>query len=385
MIGRLLGRHRISAIVGLVITVALIWWTVRDVSLAALIDHLGRTNLGLLALAIAVAMSTVPLRVPRWRSALWQHPGVSSRSLFHAIVLGFLGNNVLPARTGEVLRAYALSRLSPVSGGTALGSIALERVLDLLAIAVLVLVGIAVEGARVAERSALPVAHVAAVTIGVIAAIVVAGAVLTWRPRRLVRLIHGALRTVLPERTAVGFGGLLERVAAGFAAVRSPRRVLSLFAWSLLIWTVNAAAFWIGFEAFDIHVSWTAAVLVQGTVALGIALPSSPGFFGPFEAATRVALTSYGVPPTAAAAFAVPFHLSAYFVPVTLLGFWSLWITGVSLRAGAAVLPTTIPDVGMVGSTAREAPGAGLPDGLAAPTQAPRPDRAADREERRPA
>ena len=140
--GSLFARHRVSAVVGLVITAVLIWWTVRDVPLEALIGHLERTNVGMLTLAVGIALITVPLRVPRWRSILWQHGGVPSRALFHAIVLGILGNNVLPARTGELIRAYSLSRLWPVRTSTALGSVALERMLDVLAIAALVLLGL---------------------------------------------------------------------------------------------------------------------------------------------------------------------------------------------------------------------------------------------------
>lgn len=324
-----------SAIVGLLVTVALIWWTLRDVPLVSLLAHVKQTDVGLLAVAVAIAIATVPLRVPRWRSALWQHAGLSSRALFHAIVLGILGNNVLPARTGEVVRAYALGRLAPVRTGTALGSIALERVLDVLAIAILVLVGVAVEGNRAAARSALPVAHVAGIAGGVIV-LIVGGALLTaWRPRPILEGTRAAMRKVLPARWTAGLATLVERVAAGFAAVRSPVRMMSLLAWSIVIWSVNAAAFWVGFAAFGIDVPWTAAVVVQGMVTLGIALPSSPGFFGPFEAATRVALTSYGVAPATAAAYAVPFHLSAFFIPMVALGLWSLWTTGISIGRGA--------------------------------------------------
>ena len=168
-----------------------------------------------------------------------------------------------------------------------------------------------------------------------IVAIVIGGILLSWRPQWLTRSARHLLRSVLPNQWAATLSELLERLASGFAAVRRPRRMVSLFLWSLLIWSTNAAAFWVGFAAFHIDVPWTAAVVVQGTVTLGIALPSSPGFFGPFEAATRVALTSYGVAPAAAAAYAVPFHLSAYFVPMTLLGLWSLWVTGLSIRSRA--------------------------------------------------
>jgi uncharacterized membrane protein YbhN (UPF0104 family) len=92
--------------------------------------------------------------------------------------------------------------------------------------------------------------------------------------------------------------------------------------WSLVLWLVNALAFYVGFAAFDIPVGYTGSLLLQGLLILGISIPSTPGFFGPFEAVIVAVLAVYGVSRSLAFSYAIGFHVTT-FVPITLLGLWS--------------------------------------------------------------
>jgi hypothetical protein len=92
--------------------------------------------------------------------------------------------------------------------------------------------------------------------------------------------------------------------------------------WSLVVWLVNALGFYVGFAAFDIPVGYTGALLLQGLLILGISIPSTPGFFGPFEAVIVAVLAIYGVSSSLAFSYALAFHITT-FVPITLLGLWS--------------------------------------------------------------
>ena len=96
-----------------------------------------------------------------------------------------------------------------------------------------------------------------------------------------------------------------------------------MFAWSLLQWLVNAAAFAVCFRAFGLAVPPEGALLLQGIIGFGVALPASPGFVGVFEAATRVTLAIYGIDATRAVSYALAYHVST-FLPITLLGLYSL-------------------------------------------------------------
>ncbi|HEU5303723.1 MAG TPA: lysylphosphatidylglycerol synthase transmembrane domain-containing protein, partial [Gemmatimonadales bacterium] len=134
------------------------------------------------------------------------------------------------------------------------------------------------------------------------------------------RLVRGVLHHT---RFADRIVDLIEGVRLGLAVLRSPGRLTGVIIWSVVLWLVNALAFYLGFAAFDISVSYTGALLVQGLVVLGISVPSTPGFFGPFEAVIVAGLALYAVPRSLAFSYAIAFHLTS-FVPITLLGLWSL-------------------------------------------------------------
>jgi uncharacterized protein (TIRG00374 family) len=98
---------------------------------------------------------------------------------------------------------------------------------------------------------------------------------------------------------------------------------LGVVFWSLVLWLANAWAFYVGFAAFDIPVSYLGALLLQSLLVLGISLPSTPGFFGPFEAVIVAVLALYGVPNDVAFSYAIAYHITS-FVPITAMGLWSL-------------------------------------------------------------
>lgn len=127
----------------------------------------------------------------------------------------------------------------------------------------------------------------------------------------------------MPGRWVAKIRELLEGAVGGLDALRTPSRLIPVVLWSLILWFVGAASFWIGAAAFDLDLSFSGAMLLQTLIGFGVALPSSPGFFGPFEAVTRATLSLYGIAAGPAIAFAVAFHIGG-FIPITLLGLWSL-------------------------------------------------------------
>jgi len=100
--------------------------------------------------------------------------------------------------------------------------------------------------------------------------------------------------------------------------------------WSVVLWLVNALSFYIAFAAFGIQVSFVGALLVQGLVSFGVSVPSTPGYVGPFEAAIVAALALYGVGESRAFSYAIAYHATT-FVPITLLGLWSVASTPIRL------------------------------------------------------
>jgi uncharacterized protein (TIRG00374 family) len=116
---------------------------------------------------------------------------------------------------------------------------------------------------------------------------------------------------------------LSDGIVEGLAVLKSPGRFAGVVFWSLVLWIKNAAAFAICFRAFGLDVPLEAALLLQGIIGFGVAIPSTPGYGGVFEAATLVTLRLYSVDSSQAIAYALTYHLTT-FIPITLLGLWSL-------------------------------------------------------------
>jgi uncharacterized protein (TIRG00374 family) len=285
--------------------------------------HIGGAAPGPLLAAVVLATLTFPLRLVRWRLLLRDEQGMTYPigPLWHAIALGFMANNLLPLRAGELVRSYAASRLAGIRFTTVLSSVAVERIFDALTVAALLTVALLTPDLpHSITVGGVSVAHIAQVGglmggMGLLLAVLVLAAPLA--AERLVR------RLLPSARAADRIVSLIEGVRQGLMVLRTPGRLSGVVFWSLALWLVNALAFYVGFAAFDIPVSYYGALLLQGLLILGISIPSTPGFFGPFEAVIVAVLVLYGVPSDLAFSYAISFHLTS-FVPITLLGLWSL-------------------------------------------------------------
>lgn len=311
------------ALLGIGISVGLLLWALRGVSISEVLHHVGAAEPGPLLAAVILATLTFPLRLVRWRLLLRDESGMAYPvgPLWHAVALGFMANNLLPLRAGELVRSYTASRLAGIRFTTVFSSIAVERIFDALTIvALLTLALLSPDLPRSVTVAGVSVAHLAQAGglmggAGLLVAVLVLSA-----PLMAERLI----RRLLPStRLADRLVSLIEGVRQGLMVLRTPGRLAGVVFWSLVLWLVNALAFHVGFAAFNISVSYYGALLLQGLLILGISIPSTPGFFGPFEAVIVAVLALYGVPNDVAFSYAISFHLTS-FVPITLLGLWSL-------------------------------------------------------------
>jgi glycosyltransferase 2 family protein len=322
-----------KAVVGILISALLIWWVLRGVDLSEVWLEIRHARWGYLLAAVAVATSGFVVRAMRWKLLL--HPiraGTSFRRRFAAVNIGFAANNLLPARVGEFARAWSISRLEPVSTSGALGSLVVERFLD--AVAVFSLLAVALlhpsfpADVTVAGRS---LGDFVLVLAGILVVLLVTVLLLLLLPDLFLGVAERVGRR-LPGRAGPTLVAGLRSFLEGFASLRSPTLLFGALAWSFAFWAWNAVSFWLGFLAFGIEVGYVGALFVQGVVALGVAIPSAPGFFGTFHAAAVVGLQEvYGVASGATLAFAFGYHLGG-FIPVTVLGLWYAAHLGMTLR-----------------------------------------------------
>jgi uncharacterized protein (TIRG00374 family) len=311
-----------------------LYWTLRGEQWGAIWETFRTSDLWLWAAATVVSQLIFPLRARRWQTILDPvAPSVDFGKLWRATAIGMMVNNVVPARAGELARAYAIGREDArVPFTTALASLVVDRTFD-AAMVVLLLVVATLDPAFGTATSIGGRTLGTIVLVGV-AAVLVGFTVLTasaFAPERVEAMVAAIVRRVAPlweqriRAIVVAFLG-------GLGVLRDAKRFVAVFLWTLVHWLTNAAAFWLAFKALGLDVPVTAALLVQGVIALGVAIPSSPGFFGVFEMAGKASLVLYGVSETAALSWALGFHILS-FIPITLIGGWYFIRLGISMGA----------------------------------------------------
>ena len=270
----------------------------------------------------------------RWRILLAHaHGPAPFRPLWHATTIGFMANNILPARAGELVRSFAATRLVGVPFTTALASVAVERVFDGVVIGLLFAIALASTdfpaGAMVGTTNLTLLAGI--MVIGFSGVLVVCVAVVRNR-ERVLPLLERLIHALLPRRFAPAVVRIMHHATDGLGVLHSVRDVLRVLTWSFAQWGVNAVAFILGFHAFGLgQLPVDAALLLQGVVAFGVAVPQAPGFFGGFELLTRLSLEFYGVSGDRALSYGFGIHI-VWFIPITVIGLWHLARTGLTLR-----------------------------------------------------
>jgi len=318
---------------GIVLSIALLWWALHGIHFGEVWATLRASNLLLWAASSATATAVFPLRARRWKPILDPvAPNLPFGVLWRPTAIGFMVTNVVPARAGELARAYAITRETPqVTFAAAIASIAVDRLFDGLVVLSLILVAMLAPAfphdVHVGGQSAT---RWAAAGVLVMVALVTVLYTIVFFPSWLIRAYELVVRRVAPRLEARGRVAL-QAFAAGLSVLRSPRRFVIILGWAIAFWLVNALSFWFGFKAVGIDAPFTAALFLQGIIALGVAVPSSPGFFGVFETFAILGLHVYGVDREAAVTWAIGQHVLS-FIPITLIGAWYFGKLGMHLR-----------------------------------------------------
>lgn len=301
--------------------------------------------------AVAVYLVSVGFRSLRWSYLMRPLLPLSPLTLYPYVVIGYMANNLLPARVGEIVRAYIVRERYQVSIAGTLGTIAVERLFDGLTLVLF----LALVGASIGVNSVLR-------TLGIVAAaLFLAGLIVMLlvarRPDATVRFLSRLARP-LPVRLQSRLVGLASAFIGGLASLRSSRAVLMVLVTSVAAWALEATMYYMVGIAFGLSEAFPVYLMVTAAANLAITAPSSAGGVGPFEALAKETLVFVGVGASLAAAYAVALH-AVLLVPVIALGLVFLWLSQLSLRE---VL------------TVREAPGRSAQATMILPIKRPSPE-----------
>jgi glycosyltransferase 2 family protein len=290
-------------LVGLLVSVAALWVVIHSVDLAACADVLSRANPVLLIACLAVIATQVTLRALRWRLLLPPRRGgghAKVRRIIPVLLVGYLGNAVLPARLGEPIRAYLVARREDLDAAEAFGSVVLERVVDTATLAVMAFVAAMAVNAPTWIVQATAVAAIAGTAVTVALVVIGPGRMVLWT-RRIVAHLPFATRAEPILKRLDDFARGIDRPSRSSAIV-----VAALV--SAACWMLDATTFWLVAQSIGVPVDPAAALLIAAVTVLGTALPSAPGYVGTFELAAATTAQALGVSAAPALALAVLAH-----------------------------------------------------------------------------
>lgn len=312
-------RFLIGILVSSILLGLVFWNTDWDQIIAAFRE----ANRLLLALSAFVTVVGLWLRARLWQVLFWPD-SVQHDTLLDAVNIGYLANNVLPARAGDVLRSYLVAEWDSPSMPHALSTTLFERIWDSLLIltlffALLPFQPIPKYGVRIG------------ILVGVgFATVILILALLMWQRERGRRWLTRILNLIPGVEGALWAAKVMELLDS-FAIVRQPRVMLRVIAWSIPIWGGAIIAYWLVILAFGITVSPAVGALAITAAAFGLAAPSAPAGVGTFEGAVIGALLLVGIDADLARSIALALH-ALNFLTLSGAGVWSLVRRGLGYR-----------------------------------------------------
>jgi glycosyltransferase 2 family protein len=312
--------------VGLLVSLVFAYLAVRDVDAAAFGTALREMEYWVLAPAALVLALAIFLRAVRWRLLFAPRHRPSTSAITTSLLIGYLFNNILPARAGEAARIIALKQRAGTARFEALGTVVAERALDVVCLIVLLFaVAPTLPGVDWLPRA---LAVGGGLSLGLVA-LLIAMAFYGHRPARLLLRPLSLLPGISGERSESAATNLVH----GFSFLRRPASAVAAVLLTLVSWLLIALSFWLCLLGFDFGLGFEAGLLVVVAVNLAMILPSGPAAVGVFEAATLVALGVFGVDRSSAFSYAVVVH-ALNVIPFIVVGYLVLHQHAIAVRRG---------------------------------------------------
>ncbi len=311
-------RRKIKSAIGISISILLIWLVFKGTNWNEFIKTIQSINYFILIAAMALLVFSVWVRAIRWRILISKVGNVSTKDLYKVTMVGYMGNNILPLRMGELLRAYVISRKQNIIFSGALTSLIVERILDLISFILIIS----------AVFSIFPITDwtqkIAAIGFLIVISFLIFSLLLfkynskfeTWYLEKQKQLITKDKETIASH--FVGFCRGIESLW------HNPKPWQTIFL-SLLIWAIYFMFTVLSIYAFNFNLGFSdimkMGILVLAFVTLAVIVPSAPGYIGTYQAAAIAALQIVNINVDAARAFAITYHLAQY-IPLTFIGLY---------------------------------------------------------------
>jgi uncharacterized protein (TIRG00374 family) len=287
------------AVVGLVVSAAALALIVGQVDLSRTADILARASPGWIGVMLFFQVVDVGVRAVRWQRLVAPIHKVRFLPITGYLLIGYLANNVLPARLGELVRCHYLGDREGISRTTTLGTVVVERVVDTAVVVVVASVAILILHVRGLVASAVLIG----LAVAGLLVVALAVGVVAHRLPGAERVVAFAARW--PRVTEVA-----GKLRGGLAVASRPRTLAEALLLSFVAWGATVVAFAAAGQALDVHMTMAQASLLAAGVALASAIPAGPSNLGTFDLAAVAIAATFGLDRETALALALVAHAS---------------------------------------------------------------------------
>jgi len=311
-------------IIGLIISLIFLYLAIRQIDFSLVKDAFAKADYLWGIPTAAAIIFTMWLRALRWRYLMLGMKSIRNSSLFSSVMIGFMANNILPARLGELVRAVSIAKKESISRSGSFATIMVERIFDSFMILFMMGLCLIIFPFPYLVRKAGYMAFIVNFL-----ALIVLFALSRWpiKTKGIIQLVAH----FLPHKIGSFTLRLMDRFVDGLGVFHSGKSVFMVSLYTIAIWIITALSNYFIFLALDLRPPLIATFVVLVIVALAVMLPASPGFIGTFQYGCMVALGLFGYPKEIAFPFSVILWACQYF-PVTLLGLYYLRKEAFSLK-----------------------------------------------------
>ncbi len=307
---------------GVAISAVFLYFALRDKDFTSVWQAVKTAQYLWIIPGIAVFFIDVWVRAWRWHYLLRPLKKIPTRTMFPIVCIGYMGNNIYPARAGEVLRAVILKRRESVPISASLATIIVERIYDGVVMLAFVFLNLGELFSLTGSSGVLGNLNIR--DLAIIGTVIFIGALAVFLlaamfPKPTERIVNFLIDRVIPLKIREKTRDLAMRFLSGLESLRSPQEALMIFVTTVIIWLLETGKYWFVMHAFGFQVSFFALMLMNGIVNLMTTLPAAPGYVGTFDAPGIALLQAYGVDGNIATSYTLVLHL-ALWLPITVLG-----------------------------------------------------------------
>jgi uncharacterized protein (TIRG00374 family) len=312
-------------VIGILISLVFLYLAFRKVDYVELWDALKGANYWYILPNVVVVILSMWMRAIRWKFMVNPIKKVGMGSLFSSVMIGFMANNVLPARLGEFIRAYSLGSKEKMSRSATFATIMIERIFDGFSLLFLLWLSLLMypEFPGWVKKASNLFLLMNIATLGFL--------VLIEMKRELAVKFFNLVFRILPSSLSSRGAEIVDKFISGLAVFRNIPSLLWILGWSIFIWVMVGISNYFIFLAFDQTPAIFASFILLGIVSLAVMLPSSPGFVGTFHYACVASFVILNLNEAVSRPFSIVLHASQY-IPITLIGLYYLRKEHLSLK-----------------------------------------------------